>query len=301
VRRGDLADLVLLALIWGASFLFIREALDDFSPIALVAIRLFLGTATLALVIAITRQRLEGWRSKWPALGVLGVSGALLPFLLISFGELHIPTGLTAILNATTPLFTAPIAHQWVGGLDRLTLPKVFGIGLGFIGVAVLLGVGTSGVTGDALVGGSAVLLASLSYAFASVWTRDRLQKSPPLLAPIGQTTFGFLYLAPFTLPALPDHLPSPTAAGSLFALGVLGTGLAYLLYFRLIRNVGATRATLVTYLLPCTAVLYGIVLLHERPGVNTFAGLALVLTGISFTLGLLPRSRRAAAVAGEE
>lgn len=292
MRRADVVDLVLLALIWGASFLFIREALDDFSPLALVAIRLGLGTLTLALVIAITRQSLDGWRSKWPALAVLGVSGAVLPFLLISYGELLIPTGLTAILNATTPLFTAPIAHLWVGGLDRLTPLKVFGIVLGFVGVAVLLGVGTAGVTGDTLLGGGAVLLASLSYAFASVWTRDRLQNSPRLLAPLGQTTFGFLYVAPLTLWALPDHLPRLTAAGSLVALGVLGTGLAYLLYFRLIRNVGATRATLVTYLLPCTAVIYGIVLLHERPEANTFVGLALVLTGISCTLGLLPRLR---------
>lgn len=301
MRRVDLADLILLALIWGASFLFIREALDDFSPLALVAIRLFLGTITLALVIAITRQRLDGWRSRWPALAVLGVAGAVAPFLLISFGELLIPTGLTAILNATTPLFTAPIAHLWVGGPDRLSWAKVFGILLGFGGVALLLGVGTTGMTSDTFVGGGAVLLASLSYAFASVWTRDRLQNTPPLLAPIGQTTFGFLYVAPLVVPTLPHHLPRWTAAGSLFALGVLGTGLAYLLYFRLIRNVGATRATLVTYLLPCTAVLYGIVLLHEHPGANTFVGLALVLTGISFTLGLLPRSRAAPAVASPD
>ncbi len=290
MRRADLADLLLLSLIWGASFLFIREALDDFDPVALVAVRLLLGMGALVVVVLLGRHRITGWRQKWPALAVLGLTAAALPFLLISYGELHISSGLAAILNATTPLFTAPIAHGWVGGADRLTPAKVIGIVIGFIGVAVLLGVGISNVTADTLWGGGAVLLASLAYAFSSVFNRDQLQGAPALLGPLGQSGFGFVILAPFAFRSLPNHLPSLHALVSLLALGVLGTGLAYLLYFRLIRNVGATRATLVTYLLPCTAVLWGALLLHEHPGPNTFLGLVLVLTGISFTLGFVRR-----------
>ncbi len=292
MRRADLADLLLLGLMWGASFLFIKEALADFTPVTLVTVRLLLGVLTIAVIVAIGRHSLAGFQAKWPALALLGVSNAILPFVLISWGELYIPTGLAAILNATTPLFAAPIAHGWVGSQDRLTVPKGVGIVVGFVGVVVLLGVGRSSVTSEALLGGGAVLLASLAYAFSSVFARARLQAAPPLLAPIGQSGFGFLLLAPLALPVLPSHLPGLRAVASLLALGVLGTGVAYLLYFRLIRNVGPTRAVLVTYLLPCTAVFWGILLLHERPGPNVFVGLVLILTGISFTLGLVPRVR---------
>lgn len=288
MRRADLVDLVVLGLIWGASYFFIKEALADFTPVALVATRLLLGAGTLVLIATIRRQSLAGWRRCWLALAVLGISNAILPFVLISYGELHISTGLAAILNATTPLFAAPIAHVWVASQDRMTVSKVVGILVGFVGVAVLMGVGIERVTTDVVLGGGAVLLSSVAYAFSSVFARDRLRGTPPLLGPLGQSGFGFLLLAPFALPVLPDHVPGRSAVASLLALGILGTGLAYLLYFRLIQNVGPTRAVLVTYLLPCTAVLWGIVLLHERPGPNVFLGLALVLTGISFTLGVV-------------
>jgi len=300
VRRADLFDLLLLGLLWGASFLFIKEALADFNPVALVAIRLFLGAATLAAIVTLGRLSLAGWGTKWPALAALALSNAVVPFLLISFGEVYIDSGLAGVLNATTPLFAAPIARVWVGRREGLTPVKVLGIVIGFIGVAVLLRVGVSGLTHPVLLGGGAVLAASASYAFSSVFAHQHLQGTPALLGPVGQSGFGFLFLAPLAIWLRPDHWPGVLPLGSLLALGIVGTGVAYLLYFRLIRNVGPTRAVLVTYLLPCTAVLWGVFLLHERVGWNTVAGLALVLAGITLTLGVarrLPGVRIVAAV----
>ncbi len=300
MRRADLLDLFLLGLLWGASFLFIKEALADFNPVALVALRLFLGAATLAAIVALGRLSLAGWRAKWPALAVLALINAVVPFLLISFGEVYIDSGLAGVLNATTPLFAAPVARVWLGRREGLTPVKVVGILIGFIGVAVLLGVGVSSLTPSALLGGGAVLAASMSYAVSSVFAHQHLEGTPPLLGPLGQSGFGVLFLAPPAIWLWPDHWPGVLPLGSLLALGIVGTGVAYLLYFRLIRNVGPTRAVLVTYLLPCTAVLWGVLLLHERVGWNTVAGLALVLVGITLTLGVarrLPGVRIGAAV----
>jgi drug/metabolite transporter (DMT)-like permease len=298
MRRADVGILLLLSLIWGASFLFIKEALPDFSPAAVAGIRLLLGAVTLAPVVWLGKQSLEGWRDVWPALAVLAICNAVVPFVLINWGELYIATGLAAILNATTPLFTAPIAHVWAGARDRLTFGKLVGVAVGFLGVVVLLGVGEAAASRNALLGGGAVLIASLAYAFSSVFARRHLVGRPPLLGPVGQTVFGSLFLLPLTLTGLPHHPPGLKAVASLLALGILGTGFAYLLYFHLIRTTGATRAVLVTYLLPCTALLWGVLLLHERPGANAFAGLGLILLGVTLTLGLAawPTARRSRA-----
>ena len=172
MRRGDVVDLLLLALIWGASFLFIKVGLRDFSLWNVVGIRLLLGAVTLAVIVALGRYSLTGWRQTLPVLVVIGATGSAIPFLLITYGELHISSSLAAILNATTPFFAAPISHLWLGSHDRLTPSKLLGIVIGFLGVAVLLGIGTSSLAGASLLGGGAVLLASLSYALNLVIVR---------------------------------------------------------------------------------------------------------------------------------
>ncbi len=288
MRRGDLVDLLLLALIWGASFLFIKVGLRDFSVWDVVGIRLLLGAVTLVLIVVVGRYSLAGWRRALPVLVIIGATGSAIPFLLITDGEVHISSSLAAILNATTPFFAAPISHLWLGSQDRLTPSKLLGIVIGFLGVAVLLGIGTSSLAGASLLGGGAVLLASLSYALNLVIVRARLQGVPPLLPPLGQSVFAGLMVAPFALTSLPQHGVHLLPVLSLVGLGVLGTGIAYLFYFRLIRNVGPTRTSMVTYLLPCTALIYGVVLLNEPATANIVAGLALVLVGIGLTLGMI-------------
>jgi drug/metabolite transporter (DMT)-like permease len=288
LRRRDLVDLIVLALIWGASFLFIKVGLQDFAPVDVVGIRLFLGAVTMALIVAIGHFSIAGWQRRLPALLMVGVTGTAIPFALISWGELHVSSGLAAILNSTTPFFAAPIAHLWLGTQDRLTAAKVTGILVGFVGVVVLLGNGTAGATGASLLGGIAVLGASLSYGVNIVFVRRHLHDAPALLPPLGQTVMGTLVTAPFAIAALPHHQPQWLPVLSLVGLGVLGTGVAYLFYFRLIRHVGPTRTSMVTYLVPFTAVIYGIVLLHEPMAASVFAGLALILLGIGFTLGMV-------------
>lgn len=288
MRRGDLVDLTVLALIWGASFLFIKVGLRDFSPQDVVWIRLLLGTATLGLIVAVGRFSVAGWSRHLPVLVLIGATGSAVPFLLISYGEVHITSSLAAILNASTPFFAAPLAHATLGRQDRLTVAKLLGIVIGFVGVALLLGIGTSSLAGASLVGGAAVLMASLSYAVNLVIVRARLHGLAPMLAPLGQTVTATAMLTPLALVALPQHGIHVFPVLSLLGLGVLGTGVAYVLYFRLLRNVGPTRTSMVTYLLPCTALIYGVVLLHEPVTANILAGLLLVLLGIGLTLGMI-------------
>lgn len=254
----------------------------------MVGIRLILGAATLAVIVIAGRLSIAGWQRTLPVLVLIGATGSAIPFLLITFGELHISSSLAAILNASTPFFAAPLSHVVLGRQDRLTLGKLLGIGVGFVGVAVLLGIGTSSLAGASVLGGAAVLLASLSYAVNLVIVRSRLHGVPPMLPPVGQTVSASLMLAPFALTALPRHPVHLLPVLSLLGLGVLGTGIAYLLFFRLIRHVGPTRTSMVTYLLPCTALIYGVVLLHELATANIVAGLALVLVGIGLTLGMI-------------
>lgn len=288
MRRGDYVDLILLALIWGASFLFIKVGLQDFAPVDVVGIRLLLGAVTMMLIVAIGHFSITGWQRGLPALFAIGVTGTAIPFTLISWGELHISSGLAAILNSTTPFFAAPIAHIWLGTEDRLTVAKATGILVGFIGVVILLGVGTTSLTTASLLGGIAVLGASLSYGVNIVFVRRHLHDAPALLPPLGQTVMGTLVMAPLAIAAFPHQRPQLLPVLSLCGLGVLGTGIAYLFYFRLIRHVGPTRTSMVTYLVPFTAVLYGIILLHEPIAANIVAGLALILAGIGLTLGMI-------------
>jgi len=288
VRRRDLVDLIVLALIWGASFLFIKVGLRDFSPANVVFIRLLLGTATLALIVVLGQFSLAGWRQALPVLLVIGATGSALPFILITYGEVHISSSLAAILNASTPFFAAPLAHAFLGSQDRLSASKLLGMGVGFVGVAVLLGVGTASLAGASALGSAAVLLASLSYAGNLVIVRARLHGAPPMLAPLGQTVSASIMLAPFGLTTLPRHGLHLSPLLSVLGLGVLGTGIAYLLYFRLLRQVGPTRTSMVTYLLPCTALIYGVVLLGEPATANILAGLILVLLGIGLTLEMI-------------
>lgn len=289
MRRRDLVDLILLALIWGGSFLFIKVGLQDFTPVGVVGVRLLLGALTMLLIVVVGRFSVAGWWRRLPELLLLGVTGTAVPFTLISWGELHISSGLAAILNSTTPFFAAPIAHLWLGRQDRLNMAKVIGILVGFVGVVILLGIGRANLTGASFLGGIAVLVASLSYAVNIVFIRRNLHDAPGLLPPLGQSIMGTVVVAPLALASLPHHQPHLLPVLSLVALGVLGTGVAYLFWFRLIRHVGPTRTSMVTYLVPFTAVVYGIVLLHESIAANIVAGLALILIGVGLTLGMIP------------
>ncbi len=302
--RGYLA-LFTLALIWGASFLFIKIAVNDgVPPATLVVIRLSFSVVTLG-AIAIARPRLfAGWRRYWWLALLVGFINIVVPYSLISWGETQIASGATSILNATTPLFTVLLASVWIGnGHEALSVRRVVGVLIGFLGVGVLVGpaaLALSGQTQGEIEGELAVLVAAAAYGVGALLSR-RFGGSALLVGPLITQIAALLMEIPLALTwNPPTQIPPFEALAALAALGIMGTGIAYLLYFWLIRNVGATSTTLVTYLLPCTALVWGRLFLHEKIEWNALAGLALVLFGSMLTngtLGALFRRRKAPAV----
>lgn len=294
----DLSLLFSLGAIWGASFLFIKVAVAEVTPLTLVTVRLSLGALGLLAYFHLRPSAgpagdvIKVVRGVWRQALFIGLVAAVVPYLLIAWGEQHISSGAAAIINGMSPLWSAALAARLpvrLGG-ERLTGAGVVGILVGFAGVGVL--VGGSGddlgaAAGGEAMGALAVLLASLCYAVGGLYTHHHFAGASPLLPAVAQNVAGALVLlAPAVALARPDGLPSPAAVGSILALGLVGTAVAYLIYFDLLVRIGSTRTLLVTYLLPGTALIYGAVLLGERVAPHALGGLALVLLGIALTTG---------------
>jgi len=266
-----------LAALWGASYMFIKVAIDDVSPIVVVWSRLVLAAIVL-LPIAHSRRTLGTLRGHLPVIGVLSVVQVLGPFLLITFGERHIPSALAGILVASAPIFTALLAFQ----LDREELAtgwRLVGVLVGIVGVGLLFGVDLTGDTA-ALLGGLMVLLAGLGYAIGPLQMKRRLQGVPPVATAASTMTIAALIVTPAIPFVVPTAVPGIDTIGSLLVLGAGGTGLAFLIFYTLIAEVGPGRATVVAYIAPGFSVVYGVVLLGERFTVGTAGGLLLILGG---------------------
>lgn len=292
MRTREYTVLFTLALIWGASFLFIKVAVREMSPTTVVAGRLAFSVLTLALIVAVRPALFRGWRRYWRLALVVGIINNIIPFLLITWGELRISSGVASILNATTPLFTVLLANWWPGaGREALTLRRGGGMLLGFVGVGVLVGPSALNLSSGGaarIIGEVAVLIAAASYGVGALLIK-RYAGASPLVGPLTMQGAALLIMLPIALVAgLPTQLPSLKAVGAVVTLGIFGTAIAYLLSFWLIQHVGATRAMLVTYLLPCTAVIWGVLLLGETVSWNTLVGLVLVLLGTMVTNGTL-------------
>ncbi|HEV8191320.1 MAG TPA: DMT family transporter, partial [Ktedonobacterales bacterium] len=241
---------------------------------------------------AFRRELIQGWQRYWRLCIAVSLVNILVPYMLISWGETRISSGTASILNAATPLFTVLLAHIWIGdGRESLTVRRVAGILVGFVGVGVLIGPTALLLTGNQagdLWGEAAVLVAAAAYGVGGLLSRG-FAGSARLVAPLLTqlpALLSSLVVASFWDP--PTHLPSLKVIGAIAALGALGTAVAYLLYFWLINHVGATRTSLVTYLLPCTALIWGVLLLHEQVSWNALVGLVLVLLGTMTTNGTL-------------
>ena len=291
MRGKDFAMLFTLGALWGASFLFIKQAdLDGLSPFFVVATRLTLGTLGLLVIILVSRAdlRLDEWKGGWRPFLIVGLLNAALPYVLLTWAENSISSGLSSILNATTPLWTVLFANYWPGG-ERFTSQKVIGVIIGLLGVTLAASSSISGA--QALLGVAAVVGMAVCYAISNLYVRSTFKGTAPLLPAIGQVAAGAALVIPFALFNLPNHVPSLKAAGSLLALGLLGTAFAFAIYFWLIANVGPTRTSTVTYLLPMFGLVYGAIFLGEQ-GIftwNVLLGLALVLVGIAVTGGVAP------------
>jgi drug/metabolite transporter (DMT)-like permease len=269
--------LLLLSSLWGASYMFIEISLEDMSPAVVVFGRTLLGGLVL-LPLALRRGALATLRGSLgivTGLAALQVAG---PFLLISFGQEEISSSLAGILVATAPIFTALLAI-WVDHDERSTGWRLVGIAAGIVGVGLLLGVDVGG-DGAALAGGLMVVLAGLGYALGAFVVKRRLSGPDP----VGTVTLTMLASAALTVPlaaaTAPADMPGLGPLAALATLGVLGTGLAFVIFYTLITNFGPARAALVAYIAPGFAVAYGVALLDERFTAGTAAGLVLILAG---------------------
>jgi drug/metabolite transporter (DMT)-like permease len=291
-RYGPL--ILVLAAIWGASYLFIKVGVRDFEPTVLMTLRLLIAGLLLVGFLAATtgaRETLAAvGRAGRPGLVVGTINGAL-PFTLIAWGETHIDSGVAAIANASVPIFVALLAIK-LNPAERSSGLKLVGILVGLVGVGILAGVHPEG-GGWAVLGTLAVVLASVSYAAGGLYGQRALgQASGPVLA-TASMLYGGLLLLPFALLQLPGELPGWKPVLALLGLAVLGTAIAQLLLFRILRLFGAARLSLVTYLLPAFALLYGSVILDEPLRPSMLVGLGLILGGVALGSGAWRPQRR--------
>jgi drug/metabolite transporter (DMT)-like permease len=293
MRPSDLGELVLLAALWGGSFLFMRMGAGEFGPFALVALRV--GGATLLLLpwLAV-RGQMADLRRHWRPIFVVGLTNSALPFLCFTYAALSITSGLSAVFNAASPLFGAAIGWLWLK--DRLTPARIAGLAIGFAGVLWLAWDKASfkpGGSGWAVV---ACLAATVLYGFSANYTKKRLTGVAPLAVAAGSQLSATLFLAVPAILAWPASAPSARGWISVVLLALLCTGFAYVLFFRLIANVGPANAIAVTFLVPVFAVLWGGLLLDERVTPAMVIGCAVILIGTALATGLLkPRSRNLA------
>ena len=284
MKRRDVVDLGLLAAIWGGSFLFMRIAVPQFGPLPLMAVRCGVGAAVLLPLLAMSGG-LGPLRERPRALLVVGLLNSALPFALFGVATLSITAGFAALLNATVPMFAALVAYLWLGeapGRRRLA-----GLAVGFVGVLVLVSGRGSIAPGGSLVAVFAALAASLSYGVAAAQTRRYLTGVPSLALATGSQVGATALLA---LPAAltwPTVGPDAGAWAAALALGAVCTGLAYILYFRLLTRAGATTATAVTFLVPVFGILWGALFLDEHPTATMLAGGAIILAGTALTVGV--------------
>jgi drug/metabolite transporter (DMT)-like permease len=289
VTRGYIPLLTLLSFLWGASYLFIKVAGRELQPAPMMLARIVLAAAVL-LAFLWWRGELGGLRAPVGAYA-LGIFNSAIPFTLIAWGERHIDSGLAAIANASVPIWVALLAIRWRRD-ERSTGLRGVGILLGLAGVAVLSGAAPGGGWWG-IAGTLAVVLASLSYAISTLYGQRLIEG---LTGPVLSTTAllgGAAALLPFAILGAPRDVPGAKTVACVLALAALGTAAAQLVWFRLLRLYGSARASLVTYLLPVTALLYGVLLLDEPLTAPELAGLALVLAGVALGSGAVPLPRR--------
>lgn len=291
MRSRDLVEMLVLAAIWGGSFLFMRVGAPEFGPLPLAAMRVLVGA--LCLIPFVLRG--GAWREAARRPGkflVVGVLSSALPFCLFSYAALSLPTGASAILNATTPLWGALVGVLFFG--ERLSALRWLGLAVGFAGVVILVaeraGVRVEGSTLAAF----AVLLATCCYGIAAHLTKRWLAGVPAMVVAAGSQTGAALALLPFLVLRWPAVMPSAVAWGSALSLGIFCTGVAYALYFRLIAHTGPMKAMSVTYLIPIFGMLWGALFLHDPITHAMIAAALVILLGTALTAGML-RPRAAA------
>lgn len=283
MQRRDTLDLVLLGALWGAAFLFIRIAVPEFGPIALVEVRVAIAAALLLAWVA-ARGELAAFRGRWRNLFIIGALNTAVPFALFAYATRTVPAGFAAVPNATVPLWGALIGRVVFG--EKLGLDRGVGLFVGFVGVVILvapkLSVGGETLAIAAALGGSSL------YALSAHLTRRMLPGMGSLSISAGSLLASVALLALPTLWFRPVAMPGAAAWGSVLALAVGGTALGYVLYFRLLANAGPTSAMAVTYLIPMFGMLWGWLFLSEAATATMLIGCGFILAGVAVATGIV-------------
>ena len=286
LRARDVAELLVLSVLWGGAYLFTRAAVPDFGPAALVSLRLGIAAAMLLAILA-WRGMLPQLMLKPRALFMVGVPFTALPFLMMTWGALHITAGLSAVLNATAPMFAALVAHFVMK--EHLGRWRVAGLLLGFAGVLWLMSGGAVSMrSGSGLLAVAAVLGTSMIWSVGANYTRKQMGGIDALVTTAGSLAAASLFLAPLAWATWPAQPPSARAWGEMAFLGIASSGLGMLMYFRLLRRIGAVRAMSVTFLSPLVAMVSGTLYLGETLTLQMVGGCAVVLLGTALSLGLI-------------
>lgn len=284
--------LLAVGALWGASFLFIRVAVEQWGPVALIEARVLLAGLALWLAVTVLRRTQPAWRAHGRRYLLLGTLSAAVPFTLIAVAELHLTASLAATLNATSPLFTLLIGAA--RGQERLTLRRLAGVGLGIVGVAVLVGLGPLRPTPTVLFAVAASLLAAFFYGLGGVYAKRHFADIPPTTVATGQQLAAAAVLLPVTLLAPPEAVPDFGTTGAVLGLALPCTALGFALFYRLVAHSGPTTALTVTYLVPLFGLLWGALVLGEPLGPSMLVGLAIVLASLGLiTHAPRPRARR--------
>jgi drug/metabolite transporter (DMT)-like permease len=295
---------VLLGFFWGSSYLFIKIGVDaGLQPFTLVALRLLIGFTLLAIVVAVAREALPRRPRMYGHLLVMAVFSVALPFSLITYAEQSTDSSLAAILNASVPLFTILIAAAALAD-ERISAPRVGGLVIGFVGVAILVGFDPGVVAGTNVVPALALIGSSISYALGAVYARRYAHGLRPMIPAVFQVGFALLITGGMAL-LFERPLTTPARFDAILAvvwLGLLGSGTAYLVFFRLLGRWGATRTSLVAYLLPVFGIVLGAAVLQEPVDARILLGTALVISGIALVNARsLPWRRNVAPTTAEE
>jgi drug/metabolite transporter (DMT)-like permease len=282
--RLDWALFVVLGFMWGSSYLFIRIGVDEgLRPLTLVMLRLVFGFALLAAVVLIARQPLPRTPRIAGHLVIMAVLNIVIPFWLITFGEQTVDSSLASIINATVPLFTIVLAASFLHD-EPITVNRLVGLAVGFVGVVLLTSRGLADMAAGGGVGELALVLSSVSYAAGNVYARRNVRGIPPMAVAFSQVGIALVIttILAFAIENPLSATITPTAAFAIVWLGLLGSGMAYLLFFRMLSRWGSTRSSLVAYLLPIWGIVLGVIVLNERIDERVLAGTVLVIGGVA-------------------
>lgn len=285
MTNRDRTDLLLLAALWGSSFLFMRIAVPDFGAFALAEVRIAVAAVFLLAVVA-WRGRLGALAGVGRQLTFLGAINSAIPFTLFAYAAYTITAGTAAVMNASAPLFGALVAYFWLK--DKLTPARVTGLAIGFGGVLLLLWDKASFNGSNAAWALAATLVASLAYGIAANYAKERLGGTDPTVNAAGSLVAATLLLLPLAIVFWPASNPSLLSWISVIALGIACTGVAYFLYFRLIASAGPARAIAVTYLVPVFGMLWGAIFLDESVTTGMIVSCAVIFLGTALTTGVV-------------